>query len=160
MYTIFATVHKITLNEIKNSRQDTQYVDRVDRVDEPSLLIVVVGAHHTAFGSHWRREHPHSPRVVVVVVGVLSFLGNRPQARPAYNAANETRIDGSVLEVQESFCPVTEDGSSHLIVKTDSGPVVVHVGIARTLRANHIASPLETWWRWWDRSCVTGERTR
>jgi len=57
------------LNEIKNSRQDTQYVDRVDRVDEPSLLIVVVGAHHTAFGSHWRREHPHSPRVVVVVVG-------------------------------------------------------------------------------------------
>ena len=30
MYTIFATVHKITLNEIKNSRQDTQYVARVD----------------------------------------------------------------------------------------------------------------------------------
>src|SRR6266702_4225484 len=35
----------------------------------PSRLIVVVRAHHMAFGSHWRREHPHSPRVVVVVVG-------------------------------------------------------------------------------------------
>ena len=76
--------------------------------------------------------------MVVIVVGGLSLLGNRPQSKPTYNPAVETLIAGTVLEVEEFYCPITEDRSSHLIVKTKGGPVMVHVGIARTLRAHHI----------------------
>ena len=76
--------------------------------------------------------------IVVVLVVVLSFLGSRPEPKATYNPATEARIQGSVLEVQEFYCPVTEDRGSHLIVKTSSGPVLVHVGVARNLRTNHI----------------------
>ena len=59
-------MHKITLNEIKNSRQDTQYVARVD---EP------LQAHRCGRGAphgFWltlAEGAPHSPHVIVVVVG-------------------------------------------------------------------------------------------
>jgi hypothetical protein len=76
--------------------------------------------------------------IAVLLVVVLSFLAGRPEPKPTYNAATETRIEGIVREVQEFYCPVTADRGSHLVVKTTSGPVLVHVGIARTLRANNI----------------------
>jgi hypothetical protein len=76
--------------------------------------------------------------IAVVLVAVLSFLGSRPNPKPSYNAATETRVEGIVQEVQEFYCPVTEDRGSHLVLKTTSGPVLVHVGVARTLRANNI----------------------
>jgi len=76
--------------------------------------------------------------VAVVLVVVLSFLGNRPEPKPTYNAMTEARVEGTILEVQEFYCPVTDDRGSHLVVKTTSGPVLVHVGIARTLRAHNI----------------------
>ena len=77
--------------------------------------------------------------LVVVVIGLLSFLPSRKEPRPTYAAATETRIEGTVVEVQEFYCPVTEDRGTHLVVKTAAGPVLVHVGVARALRAHNIS---------------------
>ena len=77
----------------------------------------------------------------VLVVGVVAALVllSRRQEPTTYNAANETTITGTVKDVQEYYCPVTDDRGTHLLVKTDKGDVLVHVALARYLRKQNIA---------------------
>ncbi len=76
--------------------------------------------------------------LAVVLVVVFSFLANRPQPKPTYNVATETRMQGSVQQLEEFNCPVTEDRGLHFVLKTDDGPVMVHVGVSRKLRTKNI----------------------
>jgi len=76
--------------------------------------------------------------LVVVLVVIFSSVSNRTEPKPAYNAASEMRVHGTIQEVEEFFCPVTEDRGVHLHLKTASGIIMVHVGIGRVLRSNNI----------------------
>jgi hypothetical protein len=78
--------------------------------------------------------------VTVLLIVILSGISTRKEVDSIlYNAANETRISGVVAEVQEFYCPVTEDRGTHVVVKTDHGPMVVHVAVARFLREHKVS---------------------
>ena len=75
--------------------------------------------------------------LVVVVLAALVILSYR-QAPTTYNAAKETTVNGTVKEVQEFYCPVTNDRGTHLLVTTDKGEMLVHVAMSRYLRKQNI----------------------
>ncbi len=78
--------------------------------------------------------------MAVLVAGVLVLLTllARRQEPVTYDAAKENRITGTVQEVEEYYCPVTDDRGTHLKLTTDHGDVVIHVALARFLRRQNI----------------------
>ena len=78
-----------------------------------------------------------------IIIGVLTVLliilltavtSRKDNDSLVYAASNEMTTTGTVQEVQEFFCPVTEDRGTHLVLNTDRGTILVHVAIARFLR--------------------------
>ncbi len=77
---------------------------------------------------------------VLVVGGVAALvLLSRNQEPTTYDPAKETKISGTVKEVQEFYCPVTNDRGTHLLLQTDNGEMTVHVALTRYLRKQNIA---------------------
>lgn len=76
--------------------------------------------------------------LVIAAVALLTLLGRR-EAPLTYNPANETKISGTVQEVQEFYCPVTKDGGTHLVLDSDQGKMLIHVATTRFLRREKIA---------------------
>lgn len=76
--------------------------------------------------------------VLVVAVVVLLTLLARRQEPVTYDVAKEAKISGTVQDVQEYYCPVTDDRGTHLVLKTDNGEVLIHVALARFLRRQNI----------------------
>lgn len=76
--------------------------------------------------------------LVVVVVAALVLL-SRKQEPTAYDPTKETKITGTVKEVQEFYCPVTDDRGTHLLLQTGNGDMLVHVALTRYLRKQNIA---------------------
>jgi hypothetical protein len=76
--------------------------------------------------------------LVIVVVAALVIL-SRQQTPTAYNSAKEATVTGTIKEVQEFYCPVTDDRGTHLLLTTDKGDVLVHVALTRFLRKQNIA---------------------
>src|SRR5512146_502159 len=76
--------------------------------------------------------------LVVVVVGVLTLLSMR-QKPLAYDPAKEVTVAGTVQEVKEFYCPLSDDRGTHLVLKSDNGEVMVHVALTRFLRRQEIA---------------------
>ncbi len=83
---------------------------------------------------------------VVIIMAVLVLGGiaalvllSRNQEPTTYDPAKEATISGAVKEVQEFYCPVTQDRGTHLIVQTSDGEMTVHVALARFLRKQNIA---------------------
>ena len=78
--------------------------------------------------------------VVACVLVVVLILGNGMKPRtPRYNAATEVEVQGVVQEVQQFWCPINGDEGTHLIVKTDTGILQVHVAPRRFLHGNGIS---------------------
>jgi hypothetical protein len=75
---------------------------------------------------------------VVFIVVLTATTPKREQRIPTYNAATEIRTQGVVQEVQEFYCPISDDQGIHLKLKTDSGILQVHVAPARFLRSQLI----------------------
>jgi len=75
---------------------------------------------------------------VVLIVVLTATSPKREQRVPTYNAASEIRARGVVEEVQEFYCPISDDQGTHLKLRTDSGVLQVHVGPARFLRSQQI----------------------
>ncbi|HMK29260.1 MAG TPA: hypothetical protein VK473_06195 [Terriglobales bacterium] len=76
--------------------------------------------------------------VVVIAVLLLVFgVSFRPQpAVLTYNPATEMTVSGTVQEVQDFRCPVSEgEIGTHLLLKSDQGPVFVHLAPARIMRS-------------------------
>jgi hypothetical protein len=74
------------------------------------------------------------------VLAVILVLVNGPKQRaPRYNAATETRITGQVQEVRQFWCPVNGDEGTHLMLRTDSGVLEVHVAPLRFLQGNSVS---------------------
>ncbi len=76
--------------------------------------------------------------LVIAVVALLTLLARREQP-VNYNPGTETRISGTVQDVQEYFCPVANDRGTHLVLRTDQGDMLIHVGVGRFLRRQSIA---------------------
>jgi hypothetical protein len=77
---------------------------------------------------------------VAFVVVVILILGNGPKQRaPKYNVATEVKVQGVVQEVRQFWCPVNGDEGTHLMLKTDSGILEVHVAPLRFLQGNGVS---------------------
>ncbi len=75
--------------------------------------------------------------LVVGVVVLLTLLARR-QEPVTYDVAKENRLSGTVQQVEEFYCPVTDDRGTHLKLKTENGDVLIHVALARFLRRQNI----------------------
>jgi hypothetical protein len=78
--------------------------------------------------------------VVAFVIVVILILGNGPKQRaPKYNAAAETKVEGVVQEVKQFWCPINGDEGTHLMLKTNTGILEVHVAPRRFLEGNGVS---------------------
>lgn len=78
--------------------------------------------------------------VTVLLIVVLTATSPKRAPRvPTYNAATEVKAQGIVEEVQEFYCPISDDQGTHLKLKTDRGTLQVHVGPARFLRSQQVS---------------------
>jgi len=75
---------------------------------------------------------------VVFIVVLTATSPKREQPIPLYNPATEVRTQGVVQEVQEFYCPISDDQGIHLKLQTDHGILLVHVAPARFLRSQMI----------------------
>jgi len=69
--------------------------------------------------------------VVIAVVVLLSSVNPRPvksdQVSIKYDPMAELAITGIVEDVQVLQCPLNAGAGTHLVLKTESGPLIVHV---------------------------------
>lgn len=78
--------------------------------------------------------------VTVLLIVVLTATSPKRAPRvPTYNAATEVKAQGIVEEIQEFYCPISDDQGTHLKLKTDRGTLQVHVGPARFLRSQQVS---------------------
>ena len=77
--------------------------------------------------------------VTILLIIVFSSVGpHREKALPAYNAAAEATISGTVEETREFFCPISDEQGMHLVLRTPQNVLLVHVGPSRFLRAQAV----------------------
>lgn len=75
----------------------------------------------------------------VVAAGILLLLvsipawAEGPARAPKYNPANEVSLKGIVQEVKDFQCPASGGMGAHLVVKTENGPVTVHLALSKFL---------------------------
>jgi hypothetical protein len=74
----------------------------------------------------------------VALIIALSALEPRRESTPSYNTAAETKVAGVIQDVSEFFCPVSDDQGMHVLLKSDSGNLLIHVAPARFLRGQEI----------------------
>ena len=78
--------------------------------------------------------------VTVVLIVLLTAVTSRKQPDLlGYSAGNEFTAAGTVEDVQEFYCPVTDDRGTHVVLNTDRGTILVHVAISRFLREQKFA---------------------
>jgi hypothetical protein len=77
--------------------------------------------------------------VAFVLVTILVLHNGAKQRAPKYNAATEVKVEGVVREVQQYWCPINGDKGTHLMLKTDTGIVEVHVAPVRFLQGNGVS---------------------
>ncbi len=76
---------------------------------------------------------------VTVIVLLTAVTSRKDNDSLVYSPANEMTVAGAVEDVQEFYCPVTEDRGTHILLRTEGGPVLVHVAVSRFLREHKIA---------------------
>ena len=74
-----------------------------------------------------------------VLLTILLFHQGARQQAPRYNTGTEVKVEGVVQEVQQFWCPISGDEGTHLMVKTDSRTVEVHVAPRRFLQSNSVS---------------------
>ena len=75
--------------------------------------------------------------LVAVVLVLVLIMGKGPKQRaPKYNVATEVKVEGVIQEVQQFWCPINGDEGTHLMLKTDTGILEVHVAPRRFLQGN------------------------
>ncbi|MFZ0198812.1 MAG: hypothetical protein WB523_06380 [Candidatus Sulfotelmatobacter sp.] len=76
--------------------------------------------------------------VGLVLLVVLIFTSPRHRA-PAYTAWNEVTVQGTVEDVQEFYCPINGNEGAHMLMKTESGSIQVHLAPTRFLRDKNLS---------------------
>jgi len=78
--------------------------------------------------------------VVAFVLAVVLMLGKGAKQRaPKYNAATEVKVEGVVQEVRQFWCPINGDEGTHLMLRTNTGILEVHVAPRRFLDGNNVS---------------------
>lgn len=77
--------------------------------------------------------------IAFVLVIVLIFHNGPKQRAPKYNAATEVKAEGVIQDVHEYWCPINGDEGTHLMLKTDSGILEVHLAPRRFLEGNGVS---------------------
>jgi len=77
--------------------------------------------------------------VAFVLFTILLFHNGAKQRAPKYNAAAEVKVEGVVQDVQQFWCPINGDEGTHLMLRTDSGILQVHVAPRRFLQGNGVS---------------------
>ena len=75
---------------------------------------------------------------VVVIAILLLIFGvnfNNSAKNAAYRPDTEVRVTGVVTDVDDFSCPVTGEMGAHLRLKTENGPIVVHLAPSRIMRS-------------------------
>jgi len=73
--------------------------------------------------------------VVLLVVVLTAVRTPQKEGPPAYNAAAEVSVSGTVEETREFFCAISDEPGTHLVLRTDQGRLLIHVAPARFLRS-------------------------
>ena len=74
------------------------------------------------------------------VLVIVLLLGNGAKQRaPKYNVATEVKIEGVVQEVRQFWCPINGDEGTHLMLRTDTGILEVHLAPRRFLDGNGVS---------------------
>ena len=76
--------------------------------------------------------------IALVVLVVLLFTSPRQRA-PAYDASDVVTMHGIVQDVQQFYCPISNQQATHLILKTKNGMFHVHVAPTRFLQTNNLS---------------------
>ena len=77
--------------------------------------------------------------VVAFVLVVVLLLHEGPkQLAPGYSPAAESTADGVIVEVRQYWCPINGDEGTHLLLKTSTGTLEVHVAPRRFLNGNGV----------------------
>lgn len=78
--------------------------------------------------------------VLLLVMGVNFQRPSSVQGAALYNSADEITVTGTVQEVQEFDCPVSEgELGSHLLLKTSNGAVLVHLAPVRIMSGQQLS---------------------
>jgi hypothetical protein len=78
--------------------------------------------------------------VLLLVMGVNFQPPSSVQGAALYNSANEITVAGTVQEVEEFDCPVSEgELGSHLLLKTSDGTVLVHLAPVRIMSGQQLS---------------------
>jgi len=77
--------------------------------------------------------------VVLLIVFLTAVRSPQKQGPPSYNAAAEVQVSGTVQEVREYFCAISEEQGTHLLLHSNQGDILVHVAPARFLRTQQFA---------------------
>ncbi len=91
---------------------------------------------------------------VILIVLLTAVTSRKENDSLTYVPGNEMMLAGTVEDVQEFYCPVTDDRGTHIVLRTERGPMLVHVAISRFLREHKIALQPG------DRVQVTGAKIR
>lgn len=82
---------------------------------------------------------------IVLVAALMLMLGVNVHRAPAqgaklYNPATETTLKGTVTEVRDFACPVSEgEIGTHLMLQTSDGVVQVHLAPGRIMRSHKLS---------------------
>jgi hypothetical protein len=71
-----------------------------------------------------------------ILVTILVFHIGPKQRAPKYNVATEVKVQGVVQEVRQFWCPINGDQGIHVMLKTNTGVLEVHVAPLRFLQGN------------------------
>lgn len=69
----------------------------------------------------------------ILLATTVTVWAGTPASIPKYDPANEVTIKGVVQEVKDFHCPVSGGMGAHLVVKSDKGPVTVHLALSKFL---------------------------
>ena len=84
-----------------------------------------------------RARIPQIIFAVGLVVLVVLLLALPQRRRLTYNPGSEVTIEGTVQQVNDFYCPISNGEGTHLLVATDAGVVQVHVAPKVFLRTNN-----------------------
>ncbi len=74
-----------------------------------------------------RDRIPQTIFTVGLLVLVFLLLAVPQRRRLSYNPNTEIKIEGTIQEIQNFYCPVSGGEGTHLAVATDAGPLQVHL---------------------------------
>lgn len=85
---------------------------------------------------------PRSRSVFLIAMVSVLLVAAAPAERTPrvkYDPATETKVNGTIEDVQQFECPVSGTVGYHIALRTDAGAVMVHVASTKFMKEYEIA---------------------